>query len=458
MAGRQPSIADDDEPTALATAAVRDDVAAMAVHVVAGPDAPLELTWSASEPGALLVGKGPACALRLTDPHVSRRHLSLELGPTSVRLRDLGSSNGTRAQGVDVVEANLRGGELLSLGQTTLQVQLVKSGAPRLKAERSFGGLLGASLPLQRIYPLCHRLAASNVPVLIEGETGTGKEVLAEALHEMGPRSKGPFIVLDCTAIAANLMEAELFGHERGAFTGAVAAHPGVFEQADGGTLFIDEIGDLDPALQPKLLRALERSEFRRIGGTKMIRVDARVIAATRRDLDREVQEGRFRDDLFHRLVVARVELPALRARAGDVSLLARHFFRLLGGVGEPPAEVLTRWESYGWPGNVRELRNAVAARLALGDLAPLGRPDSMGPTPSASAPAGASADHPPFLEAVFSRNLSWPLIRAAALAEIEQRYVERVLRANNGNVVHAAKASGIHRRYLQKMKARKPA
>src|SRR5688572_6606778 len=160
---------------------------------------------------------------------------------------------------------------------------------------------------MRRLYPLCTRLAATRVSVLIEGETGTGKEVLAESLHEVGG-SKGPFIVFDCTAVSPGLVEAELFGHERGAFTGAVHSRAGVFEQAHGGTLFIDEIGDLELTLQPKLLRAIDRGEIRRVGGTQVIKVDLRILAATRRDLDREVAAGRFRDDLFHRLAIARIE------------------------------------------------------------------------------------------------------------------------------------------------------
>src|SRR4029077_11022397 len=166
------------------------------------------------------------------------------------------------------------------------------------------------------------------VPVIIEGETGTGKEVLAESIHETSARAKGPFVVFACTTVPVNLVESELFGHERGAFTGAVAARKGVFEQAHGGTLLIDEIGDLDAALQPKLLRAIERSEIRRVGASHPTRVDVRILAATRRDLDREVQLGRFRDDLFHRLAVGRLELPPLRARRGDVALLARSFVK----------------------------------------------------------------------------------------------------------------------------------
>src|SRR6185295_1871125 len=179
------------------------------------------------------------------------------------------------------------------------------------------------------------------------------------------------FVVFDCTAVPPTLVESELFGHERGAFTGAIANRKGVFEQADGGTLLIDEIGDLEPHLQPKLLRALERSEVRRVGGTGWVKVDVRVLSATRRDLDKEVAAGRFRDDLYHRLAVTRIELPPLRKRRGDVALLARAFAARLGATLDAFGhETLARWEDYTWPGNVRELRNAVARRIALGELA----------------------------------------------------------------------------------------
>lgn len=308
---------------------------------------------------------------------------------------------------------------------------------------------------MRRLYPLCARLASSNVPVILEGETGTGKEVLAESLHERGPRASGPFIVFDCTAVPASLVESELFGHERGAFTGAVTSRKGVFEQARGGTLLIDEIGDLDLALQPKLLRAIERGEIRRVGGDAWLSVDARVLAATRRDLDREVEAGRFRDDLFHRLAVGRVELPPLRERAGDVAVLARSFWQDLGGdPRELLPETLARWAAYAWPGNVRELRNAVARRLALGDLADL---DAKGgrrtPEPTVTSAPTRSLDAVDAVERV----LDQPFIRArdTLMEEFEQRYVERLLAAHGGDVARAAAASGIGRRYFQKIKAR---
>jgi transcriptional regulator of aromatic amino acid metabolism len=328
-----------------------------------GPDLRARVTIDGTQPSRVLVGQSPACDVRVADPAMSRRHAALEPVAARLRLTDLGSTNGTWVNGVGVTDAFLAGGEEVRLGGTVFRVERGPARRDvRLPEETRFGRLVGWSREMRRLYPLCARLAASSVAVIIEGETGTGKEALAESLHEAGPRAAGPFVVFDCTAVAPSLVESELFGHERGAFTGAVASRRGVFEQAHGGTLLIDEIGDLEPQLQPKLLRALERGEVRRVGSEKAIKVDVRVLAATRRDLDHEVQEGRFRDDLFHRLAVARIELPPLRARKGDVRLLAAHFARELGGDERAlGGELLARWDDSPWPGNVRELRNAVA-------------------------------------------------------------------------------------------------
>jgi hypothetical protein len=326
------------------------------IEVIEGPDAGGSIVLSPSSPLRVLVGTGPACHLLLTDATVSRRHLAFEPSEGRFRISDLGSRNGTFVDGVAVVEAFIAEGQIIRCGSTALRVdsQAVAAGAT-LPSRMRFGRTLGASEAMRRLFPLCERLAASRVPVLIEGETGTGKEVLAESIHEQSGLS-GPFVVFDCTTVAPSLLEAELFGHERGAFTGATSTRPGIFEQAMGGTIFIDEIGDFDLALQPKLLRAIDRGEIRRVGGKETIRVDARILAATRRDLDREVAAGRFRDDLFHRLAVGRIELPALRERKGDVSLLARAFAEQLDA---PPdtltADLLARLEDYAWPGHLRD-------------------------------------------------------------------------------------------------------
>jgi DNA-binding NtrC family response regulator len=294
--------------------------------------------------------------------------------------------------------------------------------------------------------------------VIIEGETGTGKEVLAESLHEMGPRASGPFVVFDCTAVPPNLVESALFGHERGAFTGATESRRGVFEEAHGGTLLLDELGDLELSLQAKLLRVLERSEVQRVGANRWVKVDTRVLAATRRDLDHEIQAGRFRDDLFFRLAVTRIELPSLRRRAGDVTVLAFHFWRQLAGKGLPfPGDFAQRLESYAWPGNVRELYNAVARRVALGDLAAVETARS-GPSEATVTPIPSGAPSSPgrdVIEEVLAEDLPLTRARERVVEEFERRYVTRVLAQHGGNVSKASAASGIARRYFQLLRAR---
>jgi DNA-binding NtrC family response regulator len=419
---------------------------AFVLEVTEGPDKGLRFVVDAGRPPRLLVGGSPACDLKLADPQVSRRHAALELRDGALLLGDLGSTNGTSVNGVAIGEAFLRGGEVVRLGATAIRVSpSAQAAAAAPSTASSFGRMLGGSAEMRRLYPLCERLAASDVPVLIEGETGTGKELLAEALHEASPRAGGPFVVFDCTAVPPSLVEAARFGHERGSFTGATEMRRGVFEQADGGTLLIDEIGDLEQALQPKLLRAIERAEIRRVGGDRPIKVDVRVISATRRDLDKEIQEGRFRDDLFFRLAVARVELPPLRRRLSDVALLAERFWRELGGVGPLPPEWLAASQSYGWPGNVRELRNAIARRIALGDLG-----EDLPAAAEAVPPEGAH-----WADEILALDLPWPRARERVLDELQRRYVARVLEQHGGNVSRAAAASGIARRYFQILRAR---
>ena len=423
--------------------------------VVEGPDRGTAFTVAGSHPSRVLVGSGPACEIRLSDREVSRRHVALEPSGRRLRITDVGSTNGTFVDGVAIVEALLRGGEVVRLGSTAIQVGDVGvSSANTLPVETHFGAMIGASTEMRRLYPLCQRLAQSTVTVVIEGETGTGKEVLAEALHDQGPRATGPFVVFDCTAVPSSLVESELFGHERGAFTGAVTTRKGVFEQAHGGTLLIDEIGDLELSLQPKLLRVIERGEVRRVGGDRPIKVDVRVLAATRRDLDHEVQAGRFRDDLFHRLAVARIELPPLRRRAGDVPVLARQFWLALGGDERAlPGDLLLRWQDYGWPGNVRELRNTVARRLALGELGEGGDGGSV-PQPG-ETPASSEAAPADFLETLLGLGLPIVEARQRMVEEFERRYIDRVLEQHGGSVTKAASASGIAKRYFQRLKSR---
>jgi transcriptional regulator with GAF, ATPase, and Fis domain len=405
----------------------------------------------ATQPMRTLIGQSEACGIRLVDAELSRRHAALECVGGALRIMDLGSTNGTYVDAVHVMIADLHGGEVLRLGSTTLRVEAAAPGkAPELPEATSFGRVLGESREMRRLYALCQRLASSNVPVVIEGETGTGKEVLAEALHEASPRAAGPFVVFDCTAVPPTLVEAELFGHERGAFTGAVSARKGVFEQAHGGSLLVDEIGDLEATLQPKLLRAIERNQIRRIGGDRWLQIDVRIICATRRNLDREVEAGRFRDDLFHRLAVARVELPPLRHRLGDVSALAKHFWQELGG--DPlrlRPELLRQWEDYAWPGNIRELRNTVARQVALGDLAP---EKPLGPT---TARAQGAARLSEGIDEVIASGLPYPQARDRVMDEFRQRFVEHVLERSGGDIGRAAASSGIGRRYFEKLRGK---
>ncbi len=420
------------------------------VTIIEGPDEGAVFKLDPQAPSRLLLGTSSVCELRLTDPAVSRRHAALEPAGNRYRLTDLESTNGTFVDGVAIVEAYVRGGEIVRCGGSAMRIEAdsAATASPRLSSAVRFGSTAGASLAMRRLYPLCERLAKSRVPIIIEGETGTGKEVLAESLHEVGG-SVGPFVVFDCTTVSPTLVEAELFGHERGAFTGATASRPGFFEEAHGGTLLIDEIGDLDLALQAKLLRALDRGEVRRLGSQKWIKVDTRVIAATRRDLDKAIAAGRFRDDLFHRLAIARIELPPLRERKGDVRLLARQFATALGGdPSEVDAEIERRFADYDWPGNVRELRNAVARFIALGA-------EWQGPPPSDPEDAPPSSQGDGWIDSDAFLGSPYPVARRRALAEFERRYIERMLAAHGGNVAHAARASGLALRYFRLVKAR---
>jgi DNA-binding NtrC family response regulator len=430
-------------PTPLTDVAVR-------LTVLEGPDKARSAEFDATSPAPFLVGTSPACALVLTDPTVSRRHLSLELdGDGGVVLSDLDSSNGTRLGALHVGTVTLTSDETLQLGHTTLRVErLGQQRKGELPVQTSFGRYFGASTEMRRLYPMLSRLAGASIPTLIEGETGTGKELLAEALHEEGPRAKGPFVVFDCAAVAPSVMESELFGHERGAFSGATGRRVGLAELAHKGTLLIDEVGELSTALQPKLLRLIDRGEVRPVGGNQVVQVDLRVLAATRRDLDTEVALGRFRDDLFHRLAVGRVTLPPLRKRRGDITLLARRFVNDFGydESALSPA-VLNRWELYGWPGNVRELRNAVQRHLALGEV---GRAE--GSTAHVEEAGPESAD---YLQALLALDLQLPEARRRLAIEFERRYVARALEKNGGNVTRAARSSGIARRHFQHLKSR---
>ncbi|MDB4945769.1 MAG: Response regulator of zinc sigma-54-dependent two-component system [Labilithrix sp.] len=376
------------------------------------------------------IGTGKNAHLVLFDPAVSRHHVSLRIETPGIRVVDAGSSNGTVLDGVRVLDAYAREGSLVVLGSTTLKVRLSSSVVDiPLSARESFGALLGRSVAMRQVFTLLERVSAAPDPILVEGETGTGKELVAEAIHEESPRASGPFVVFDCSAVTPSLVESELFGHVRGAFTGAVGERLGAFEAASGGTLFLDEIGELPLDMQPKLLRALERLEVKRVGDNQVRKVDVRVVAATNRNLAEEVTQRRFREDLYYRLAVIRLELPPLRARTDDVPLLIDHFVARSGKTLPPNtrAELATR----AWPGNVRELRNAVARALSLGTL-------------QEAVPSAGLATAP---------DLSVPLAIAKERHNdaFESAYLVEALRVSGGNATKAAELAGVNRKYMQR-------
>ncbi|WP_246356835.1 sigma 54-dependent Fis family transcriptional regulator [Pyxidicoccus fallax] len=337
------------------------------VVVEMGPDARQDLPLE----GTLLVGTQVEGGLKLSDPTVSRVHLELQARPEGVRVRDVGSRNGTWSLGVRIHEVTVAGEARFTLGKTTLLVMPESSDEAEAPAPRtSFGRALGQSAVMQRLFGVLERTARSSFSVLLLGETGTGKELLAEAIHQASPRGNGPFVIVDCGAVVPSLIESELFGHAKGAFTGAHTERRGHLAEAHGGTVFLDEVGELPLELQPKLLRVLESGTVRRVGDNAQRDVDVRVVAATHRDLKAEVAAGRFRADLYYRLAVVPVRVPALRERAEDIPLLARHLFEQAGQPDFPMTDALVqRLVAYDWPGNVRELRNFVHRVLAAGEV-----------------------------------------------------------------------------------------
>jgi len=418
--------------------------------VVGGDDVGLEVTLD----GQIQVGTADDNQLLLTDDRVSRHHaLFARIGRRLV-VKDEGSQNGTYVGGVRVKEAELSVGSVVYLGRrTAVAVQPrwhVREVPPSNRAR--FGDLIGRSLAMREVFAVLERLAPSDVTVLIEGETGTGKEDCARSIHAASPRSKGPYVVVDCSAVAQNLVESELFGHKRGAFTGAVEDRAGAFQRAHGGTVFLDEIGELPMDLQPKLLRVLESGEIRRVGDDTHRKVDVRVIAATNRELRAEVSRCAFREDLLYRLDVGRVRLPPLRNRPEEIALLVTHFLEGRIDREQPPeGENLRRLAAYPWPGNVRELRNTLlrAAAMATRPGEPLPRFSdlvfNLGPASDAPTTIGYSF---PGVEV----EMPYKEAKEQLLSAFERAYVEALLERHDNNVTRAAEAAGVSRRHLYEL------
>jgi DNA-binding NtrC family response regulator len=409
----------------------RLEVDAAALKIIRGPDRGLEIELG---PDSLRIGTAPDCELVVHDTTVSTRHAEISASRRGYIIRDLGSKNGVLIGNVRVDRAPLVHRAKIHLGETTLLVRaLGRVHSIPLAPSASFGGLAAQSVKMRAAAAELARLAGTDLSVLIEGETGTGKEVAAQALHGASARAGGPFVVLDCGALTPSLLASQLFGHERGAFTGAVDSRAGLFEQADGGTLFIDEIGELPLELQPALLRVLETRTTRRVGGQRELSHDVRLIAATHRNLGEEITAGRFRQDLYYRLAGARVRLPPLRERREDIAVLAG-LFAAEAGFSAPP-ELIAALESYEWPGNVRELKNAIHAAAA-------------GAAPEFAA--REAPGRPLMFDGDRIRQL--PDARRLAADEFERRYLIEVLEAAGGNVSRAATLAGVSRQMLTRL------
>jgi DNA-binding NtrC family response regulator len=410
--------------------------------VLDGPDKDRAFDGGAAE---LAIGTAAANAVILTDPAVSRYHIAITPTPRGHLVRDLGSTNGTMINGVAIERAYLAPGAVIALGQSRLRFEAL-GGEERaaLSSDARWGRALGASEAMRRIFAVLPRLAESDATILLEGETGTGKGLLAEAIHEASPRAGGPFVVLDCGSIPPTLIESELFGHEKGAFTGATAARVGGFEAARGGTVFLDEIGELPLDMQPKLLRAIEDRVVKRVGGNEAIRLDIRIVAATNRDLRTEINQGRFRSDLYYRLNTFRLRIPPLRERRDDLALLVAHFYRQLSpGDGAPPAELIAELARHDWPGNVRELRAAVERAVLLGDPA-------VWRALSGDAEAGDAPVQTP--DVLVADGTSFRAAKEAAVAAWERGYVRTLIARHDGNLSRAARAVRMDRNHLREL------
>jgi DNA-binding NtrC family response regulator len=409
-------------------------VSALRVDVVEGPDAG---TSAVAKDDRLTIGTAAGNDLVLTDPTVSRYHLELARSDAGIVVVDHGSTNGTWLASVRIAHAWVGPGAMLELGHSKVRVADGQPVSVDVHEGERLAGLSGRSLVMRRLMAKIASVARSEASVLVVGETGTGKELVARALHDVGPRASAPFVIVDCGAVAPNLIASQLFGHIKGAFTGADADRRGAFALANGGTLFLDEIGELPSELQPTLLGALERRRFRPIGSEKEIGTDVRVVAATNRDLREEVNAGSFRPDLYYRLAVVTLFTPPLRERAEDVPLLLEQLLAEAGHDGplsaaftEAQVETLRR---HRWPGNVRELRNLVEATLATGEVPDVGSASRTAAVPGVDSPTTAS----------------YKDARSRVLHDFERGYLAALLERAGGNASEAARLARMNRSYL---------
>ena len=405
---------------------------------------------------SLTVGKREGNDVVVPDKTVSRNHIEIEYTADSFILKDLDSTNGTFLNGSRVKHAYLSPGDLIRVGNTTMEFVAFDE---KVKIEPSdktaFGAMVGKSRKMRQIFSILEKISPTQATVIIEGETGTGKDLVARAIHEYSSRKDKPFVVFDCSGVAPNLIESELFGHERGAFTGAVKSRRGAFEEAGGGTIFLDEIGELGLDLQPKLLRALEQREIKRVGGNVPVKIDVRVVCATNRNLRKEIQDGRFREDLYYRLSVVKINLPSLRERTDDIVPIIEHmlqtrpFNRNADGslkvtrIDDEALKVITR---YPWPGNVRELHNVVerAVSFVAGTSITRAELDFI------FSEMDHGEEHTERMDV--DADLPFKDAKQQIVENFEKEYLAQLLKKNNNNLSKASREAQIDRKHLRNL------
>jgi transcriptional regulator with GAF, ATPase, and Fis domain len=427
------------------------------ILVTDGPDKGKELVM---ERERVTVGRSVICDLVLADKAVSGTHFEIVAHEKGFLLRDLESTNGTFSGDLQLREVWIKPGTMIRVGNSHLRFDPQKGHVDiELSGKERFHDLIGRSVRMREIFATLEKIGATDLTVLVRGETGTGKELVARALHQSSRRASGPLVVQDCGAIPKDLIESTLFGHERGAFTGATERHRGSFEQSDGGTIFLDELGELDLNLQPKLLRVLESREIKRVGGDRQVPVNVRVVAATNRDLRQMVNEGTFREDLFYRLSVVSIELPSLRERPEDIPLLVEHFLEDISARRFPEGgrhlhvapDAMRRLMAYPWPGNIRELKNTVERAGSLSDGEELTVRDLMPSsqkTPSPALPGGTA-------EQFVEEGLPFKEAKQKVVDTFEAVYLKALLDKHGHNITRSAQAAGLTRYHLRELAKR---
>ncbi|HUQ02277.1 MAG TPA: sigma 54-dependent Fis family transcriptional regulator [Kofleriaceae bacterium] len=405
--------------------------------VIKGPDRGESVRLA--EGHAVAFGSAPTCEMVLTDKTVSRKHLTAELVGEEVIMVDQGSTNGTFIQGSRFEKIAIGFGAEVKLGRTVIKFlpdeEVVE---PEPSPETAFGSIVGADTKMRQLFKLLQDVAQTAATVLIEGETGTGKELIAEEVHNHSPRRDGPFVVFDCGSVPRELIESMLFGHVKGSFTGAITDRKGAFAEAHGGTIFLDEIGEMALDLQPSLLRVLDKRAVRKVGSNVYEKIDVRVVAATNRDLRAEVAKKTFREDLYYRLAVIRVTVPPLRERGADIPLLVNHFMQSFGPQLNCTPEDMAKLVRHSWPGNVRELRNAIERACLLSRGNSINIDDAL---VQEAAPALGIRTDLPFKEA-----------KGQLVEMFEREYIEDLMRRHKMNLSAAAREAQIDRKHLREL------